>query len=398
MKSTHVTSTINCGPPKPFQNNTELKWRPGVRNQSVFLPGEKAVFVCKKGFRQIGWLQTLTCQMNGSWLLRLSSIKDDFRLGDGTHGYCLPNNCSRNQSFECSSGGLPLPICKKCDCIVDCPDGSDEANCGPILVNLTGRAVGEITSPKTNVKNYTGSLTCKRTLWTDDPDFYIKLLFTDFVMYGNCKDNYVYLENATLSGTDPSHGCCKKSTNVSCAFGNGTGAPPLAYTDKNFMIVNYVSMDSKSSTFSAKWFNVNGNFPYSLIPEEDSDWVDKLKILGPKPKNIEDDTTDATYIAAVVIFSIIAFAVLAILSCKVGRHFLGPRCSVAYCCSWIAARRRLQSPRLSPRREGSTETRPTKGSVQNERTRIGPLRNVPVDARGSSSLRTRYGSAGEGVA
>lgn len=313
-------------------------------------------------------------------------------------GYCLPNNCSRNQSFECSSGGLPLPICKKCDCIVDCSDGSDEANCGPILVNLTGRAVGEITLPKTNVKNYTGSLTCRRTLWTDDPDFYIKLLFTDFVMYGNCKDNYVYLENATLSGTDPSHGCCKKSTNVSCAFGNGTGAPPLAHTDKNFMIVNYVSMDSKSSTFSAKWFNVNGNFPYSLIPEEDSDWVDKLKILGPKPKNIEDDITDATYIAAVVIFSIIAFAVLAILSCKVGRHFLGPRCSVAYCCSWIAARRRLQSPRLSPRREGSRETRPTKGSVQNERTRIGPLRNVPVDARGSSSLRTRYGSAGEGVA
>ena len=66
VKSTHVTSTINCGPPKPFQNNTELKWRPGARNQSVFLPGEKAVFVCKKGFRQIGWLQTLTCQTNGS--------------------------------------------------------------------------------------------------------------------------------------------------------------------------------------------------------------------------------------------------------------------------------------------------------------------------------------------
>ena len=86
MKSTHVTSTINCGPPKPFQNNTELKWRPGARNQSVFLPGEKAVFVCKKGFRQIGWLQTLTCQMNGSWLLRSSSIEDDLRLGDGTHG------------------------------------------------------------------------------------------------------------------------------------------------------------------------------------------------------------------------------------------------------------------------------------------------------------------------
>ncbi|PFX32383.1 uncharacterized protein LOC111320993 [Stylophora pistillata] len=398
FKSRNVGSTTNCGPPKPFEDNTELKWRPNARNQSVFLPGENAEFVCKKGFRQIGWLQTLTCQKNGSWSPRSSSIRDGFRSGDCAKGYCLSNNCNGSEVFNCSSGSKAVSICKKCDCNLDCPDGSDEFNCGPILVNFTGRAVGEITSPKSDVKNYTGHLTCRRTLWTDDPGFYIKLLFTDFAMSGHCEDNYIYLENATFSGTDSSPNCCKKNTNVSCAFGNGTGAPSLAHTNRNFMIVNYVSKDSNSPSFSAKWFNVNGNFPRGLIPKEDSHWGERITIPRSKPKNVKDDATDPTYIAAVVIFSLIVFAVLAIVSCKVGRHLLGPRCSVGYCCSWIAARRHLQSPRLSPRREGSPETRPTEGNIQNERTRLRTQRNVPVDAGGSLSLRTRYGSGGEGVA
>lgn len=271
-------------------------------------------------------------------------------------------------------------------------------DCGPILVNVTGLAVAEIKSPKNNI-NYTGNLTCRRTLWTDDPGFYIKLLFTEFSMSGNCADNYIFLENATFSGTESPPHCCKKVKDVSCAFGSESGRPPLSHTDKNFMIVNqYVSNDSKSSSFSAKWYNVNGDFPYGLIPKDDLDYPDKVIIGRSKGTNDEDNATDPTYIAATVIFSIIAFAVLAIMSCKIGRHFLGPRCSVGYCCEWIATRRRLQSPRLSPRREPSPETRPIRGDIQNERTQGRTQRNVPVDATGTSSLRTRYGSAGEGVA
>lgn len=67
----------NCtAPAKPIVSNSRLKWRVNVYNQSVFLPGEKAEFVCNKGFRQVGWLATLTCQKNGTWSPSLSDIED----------------------------------------------------------------------------------------------------------------------------------------------------------------------------------------------------------------------------------------------------------------------------------------------------------------------------------
>ena len=67
----------NCtAPAKPIVSNSRLKWRVNVYNQSVFLPGEKAEFVCNKEFRQVGWLATLTCQKNGTWSPSLSDIED----------------------------------------------------------------------------------------------------------------------------------------------------------------------------------------------------------------------------------------------------------------------------------------------------------------------------------
>lgn len=77
---------MNCSAPKPVVPHTELKWRTDVYNQSVFLPGEEAEFVCKEGFRQIGWLQALTCQENGTWTLRSSDIEDDFKSSERTYG------------------------------------------------------------------------------------------------------------------------------------------------------------------------------------------------------------------------------------------------------------------------------------------------------------------------
>ena len=66
----------NCTPPNPVVSDSRLKWRVNVYNQSVFLPGEKAEFVCNEGFRQVGWLATLTCQKNGTWSPSLSDIED----------------------------------------------------------------------------------------------------------------------------------------------------------------------------------------------------------------------------------------------------------------------------------------------------------------------------------
>lgn len=308
-------------------------------------------------------------------------------------GYCITNNCSAGGRFNCTSGNKNVvPICKRCDCVADCVDGSDEMACGPILINVTGWATGEINSPKNEI-HYTGFLNCSRTLWTDDAGFYIKLLFTNFSMSGDCGDNYVFMENATFSDTDSPPVCCKETKNIFCVFGKQTGPPPLSHTDKNFMIVNFVSKESNSSSFSAKWYNVNGFYPYGIIPKDDSDYPEKIKFERSSSGNVQDDSTDPTYIAATVIFSIVAFVVLAIVACKLGRRFLGPQCSLEYCCAWIAAKRSQRSPRLSPRREPSPETSPIRGDIQEAHSSGRAQRTVPVDARASSVSRTRYGSA-----
>lgn len=81
-----LTAKNNCSAPKPVVSGSSLKWRLGVSNQSVFLPGEKAEFVCKEGFRQIGWLQTLTCQSNGTWASSSSDFKEDFKASESALG------------------------------------------------------------------------------------------------------------------------------------------------------------------------------------------------------------------------------------------------------------------------------------------------------------------------
>ena len=76
----------NCSAPEPVVSGSTLKWRSGVYNQSVFLPGEKAEFVCKEGFRQIGWLQTLACQANGTWSSSSSDFEEDFKASESVFG------------------------------------------------------------------------------------------------------------------------------------------------------------------------------------------------------------------------------------------------------------------------------------------------------------------------
>ena len=83
--SVELMAYDNCTAPKPILPDSKLKWRVSVNNQSVFLPGEKAEFVCNEGFRQIGWLPTLTCQKNGTWNPRMSDI-EDFKASESDLG------------------------------------------------------------------------------------------------------------------------------------------------------------------------------------------------------------------------------------------------------------------------------------------------------------------------
>ena len=78
------TPAKNCSSPKPPIADAMLKWRAG-RDNNVFQPGEKAEFVCNEGFRQIGWLETLTCQNNGNWSSN-SYVEDDFKSSESASG------------------------------------------------------------------------------------------------------------------------------------------------------------------------------------------------------------------------------------------------------------------------------------------------------------------------
>lgn len=80
FSSPSVDSLKNCTAPKPPVANAMLKWRPGCNN-NIFVPGENAEFVCKEGFRQIGWLDTLRCERNGTWSSK-SSV-EEFKSSKG---------------------------------------------------------------------------------------------------------------------------------------------------------------------------------------------------------------------------------------------------------------------------------------------------------------------------
>lgn len=304
-------------------------------------------------------------------------------------GFCVTNHCNGTETFNCTVNIESVDICKRCDCVTDCRDGSDEMDCGPILINVTGRATGKVKYPAENVDTrYTGSIRCSRTLWTEDPGFYVKLQFTKFSLPGDCDDNYVFLENATFSDSEATPDCCKKNEEVSCGFGAKSGSPPLSHSTKNFVTVTLVSKESKTSKFTAKWFNVNGFFPYGVVPKDDAPYSDNFKIDTTHSEQVQDEAADSSYVAAVVLFSIFLFVVLAVVACKVGQHFIGPQCSVGYCCAWIAAKIRQRSEPRAP----SPEARPIRREIYDEHTQGRTQRTVPIND-GPSTLRTRYGSA-----
>lgn len=292
----------------------------------------------------------------------------------------MTNHCNGSGLFNCTTNSQSVDICKRCDCVADCADGSDEMDCGPILINVTDHATGEVKYPKhANSSTYNGAMRCGRTLWTEERGFYIKLLFTNFSLREDCKESYVFLENATFNEEGASSHCCKKSENVSCGFGAKSGPPPLSHTDKNFLIVTLVSKHTNSSAFTAKWYNVNERFPYGVVPKDDVPYPDSLKIKKTPNKKSEDKATDSAFVVAVVISSIFAFVFFIIFACKAGQRFIGPQCSVGYCCAWIAAKRNRRSSHAT-----SPEATPIRESSQR--------RDQPHN--GSTARRTRYGSTG----
>lgn len=272
--------------------------------------------------------------------------------------------------------------------MADCQDGSDESDCGSILINVTGRATGEVKYPEgTNTPYHKRVAQCSQTLWTDDSGFYIKLVFTKFSFHGDCEESYLYLENATFSGSE-SPDCCKRNEKVACGFGAKSGAPPLSHSAKNFLTITDIDgSNSDSSEFTSEWFNVNGLFPHGVVPKDDPSYSDYIKIKKQRSKKIETKASDSTYVASVVILSILAFIIASIVACKVGQRFIGPTCSLGYCRAWIAAKRRQRSAS----RATSPETIPIRRNPYDEH----PREKAQETVQANINPRVRYGSTEE---
>ena len=256
-------------------------------------------------------------------------------------------------------------------------------SCGTTLINVTGQATGFIKypqpSPHKSLK-YAGVMECKRTLWTDDPGFYIKLWFTDFSLPPDCQHNHISLENVTFTDPERAPVCCEQTADLPCRFGEHS-SPPLSSTLQNWMTISLVTGKSSSSKFSATWYNVNAFFPKGVLPKDDPTYSYRFWINTTSSRVSATGGHSEAYIAAVVIFSLVVFTILLLVGCKIGQHFCGARCSVAYCFARIAARRAQRTRALSIESQGRPNQAESSTRVANN---VDPV----------SRVRTRYGSDG----
>ena len=267
-----------------------------------------------------------------------------------------------------------------CDCVADCPDASDEMSCGTTLINVTGQATGFIKypqpSPHKSLK-YAGVMECKRTLWTDDPGFYIKLWFTDFSMPPDCKHNHISLENVTFTDPERAPVCCEQTENVRCGIGGHSARTALSRSITNWMTVVLVTENSNSSIYAAKWFNINGYYPNGVIPRKDPSYPTAFKIINTTPKSAYDASHGVKFTLAVVLFALIVFVVGSISACTLSKRWIGPSCSIAYCWTRISLPRRVRRPELDDSLEGSPLLSPLAGQrVSQPRVNNGSLSSL----------------------
>ena len=231
---------------------------------------------------------------------------------------------------------------------------SDWDPCGPTLIDVTGKASGVLTSTMIHQEPSNPSVNCTWKLVTEDPGFYIKLLFINVTMPTNCIRDYVSLENVTFTDSKQAQCCNKGQGDHICRF-SGKNVPPLSRSVSNFTIVNFYSESPANSYFKAIWYNVNGFFPNGLIPAQDSNDIPLIVFATLKPMTVAPQYIPP--VLALVLFTIIVFAVGFFLACKVGKRYLGPSCSFAYFCAWVSSLRTPQAPSTPRHREAPSEAR-----------------------------------------
>ncbi|XP_073241649.1 uncharacterized protein [Porites lutea] len=91
------------------------------KNKNFFNVREEAVFVCKNDYRKIGQLPSFICQEDSTWK----------EYSTNQTGFCVVKRCNV-EKFSCKTVNTEIDACKRCNCIYDCADSSDEASCGNV--------------------------------------------------------------------------------------------------------------------------------------------------------------------------------------------------------------------------------------------------------------------------
>ena len=230
----------------------------------------------------------------------------------------------------------------------------DEVSCGPTVLDVTGRATGILTSSTINQHLPNAVVDCTWNFFTEDPGFYIKLLFVNFSLSPNCTNNFVSLEDVSFTDFSRTKKCCNGKNEHVCRFGGET-SPPLSRSISNSMTVKFYSHDLAKSFFKAKWYNVNGLYPNGLVPKRDPTYSPRIVFPTPSKTTHASDTPS---VLALTVFALILFAVGVVIACKFGKRYLGPSFSLGHCWALVSRRWTFRAP-STPRRsqEGPPEAR-----------------------------------------
>ncbi|XP_020607605.1 uncharacterized protein LOC110046258 [Orbicella faveolata] len=307
---------------------------PQEGNSISFHHGDKADFVCKDGYQQVGQLKSFICQEDGKW-----------------------NESTSNRSGFCAK--------------------TDEVSCGPTVLNVTGRATGILTSTTINRHPPSKTVDCTWSLVTEDPGFYIKLLFVNFSLSPNCTNNFISLEKVNFTDFGRTKKCCNSQSENVCRF-SGKSSPPLSRSVSHSMTVKFYSKDLSKSFFKAIWYNVNGLYPNGLVPQRDLTYAPRIVLPMPSQTTIAPDTPS---VLAFTVFALILFAVGVFIACKFGKRYLGLSCSLGDCWALVTCRWTSRAPSIPYRtREGPSEARglmtDTDSPLTGERIRVSRVEQI----------------------